>query len=182
MRGAGVRSSGASLEDAERLALRYLARRDRSEAQMRAYLIRMEVSPARVRTVLKKFVEHGYLDDEAYALRWARQRLARRPMGRARLEGELLGQGFDEKTTAHTLREVYRDKSERALAQLLMHQRLAVTKASDRARGVSLLRRYGFDEEMIEQVMGSGAGLSTGDMSADTGKPMSRRTLKRAEL
>ncbi|MFQ5991504.1 MAG: regulatory protein RecX [Nitrospiraceae bacterium] len=182
MRGTGVRSSGASLEAAERLALRYLARRDRSQAQVRAYLIQAGVPAVRARTVLKKFVERGYLDDEAYALRWARQRLARRPMGRARMEGELLGQGFDEKTTARTLSELYRDKSERALALMLVHQRLAVTKASDRARGVSLLRRYGFDEEMIEQVMGSGAGLSTGDMSADTGKPMSRRTLKRAEL
>lgn len=131
--------------------MRYLAQRERTEAQVRAFLSRAGASAARTRSLLSRFRTQGYLDDKAYALRWARARLARCPMGQARLEAELLAKGFDRATVASALRQAYADSDPRALARSLLVRRLG-RAAGDRRRGASLLRRYGFEEEIIEEL------------------------------
>jgi SOS response regulatory protein OraA/RecX len=122
-------------------ALRYLARRDRSEAQMKAYLSRLGASATRIRALIIQFRSHHYLNDEAFALRWARKRLARRPMGRERLEAELLGQGIDQSTTTWALNRTYDEFSELDLARRFLE---------GRAGSPAQLRRHGFSEETIE--------------------------------
>lgn len=132
-------------EQTEQLALRYLSRRDRTRAQMRAYLIRMGASPARVRTVLKKFASLGYLNDTAYALKWGASRLAHRPMGRERLAAELSGQGIDVETAVAALDHLYEECSETDLARRFLTRR---------SPNAALLRRHGFSEDTIEVVLG----------------------------
>lgn len=124
-------------------ALRYLARRDRSEAHMKAYLSKRGASPVRIRTVLSRLRALGYLDDQAFAQRWARDRIARKPMGRLRLEAELRAQGVEERTIADTLEAIYGETSEQHLASQLLRDR-CVTPA--------FLRRRGFSEETIETI------------------------------
>ncbi len=133
--------------------MRYLAQRDRTEAQVRAYLNRAGASAACIRSLLSRFRNQGYLDDRAYAVRWARARLARCPMGQARLEAELLAKGFDRATVATAVRQACEGTTQRALARALLTRRLGRT-AGDRRRGASLLRRYGFDEEIVEHMFG----------------------------
>ncbi|HKN85732.1 MAG TPA: regulatory protein RecX [Nitrospiraceae bacterium] len=128
----------------ERAALRYLARRPRTIAHMKAYLARIGASPGGVRAAIAKFQRLGYLDDDAYARRWARDRLARKPMGRERLEHELGTHGLEAHTIAVTVEELYGETSERDLALKL---------AGSRAVTPSFLRRRGFSEETIESVM-----------------------------
>lgn len=123
---------------------------------MRAYLVRLGASSTHVRRVIEQLLERGYLNDERYALQWASDRLARRPMGRARLEAELIGQGLDRDTTAHALEHVYGGRSEHELALALLRQRPEARNPANRLREASLLRRYGFPEELIEAVLGSG--------------------------
>lgn len=149
------KSSGASCQtgDAIELAvLRYLARRDRTEAQVRAFLNRAGASVSRTQVLIKGFLQRGYLNDEAYALRWARDRLARRPMGHDRLEAELLAQGFDSATTARTLQRIYSERNERDLARSLLSLRSG-SRRTEAARA-GLLRRHGFREELIEELLG----------------------------
>lgn len=110
---------------------------------MRAYLARLGAPPGSIQRLVARFRTKGYLDDAAYALRWARARLARRPMGRERLAAELMGQGLQEAVIASTLDRVYADMSELELARRLL---------SRRRGGPALLRRYGFSEETIEAV------------------------------
>ena len=129
----------------EEAALRYLARSDRTEAQVKGYLARIGASAARTRTIISRFHERGYLNDAEYARRWARNRLARKPMGRDRLEAELLAKGVTPVIIAETLDELYRDKQEQALAEALARQ-TSVTP--------SFLRRRGFQEDIIEAVLG----------------------------
>jgi SOS response regulatory protein OraA/RecX len=117
----------------ELAAVRYLAQRERTEAQVRAYLSRAGASAACTRSLLSRFRNQGYLDDKAYAVRWARARLAKCPMGQARLEAELLAKGFDRTTVATAFRRLGR-------------------ATGDRRRGASLLRRYGFEEDIIEEL------------------------------
>jgi regulatory protein len=125
----------------EQAAVRYLARRDRTEAQIRTYLDRIGASPAQIRRLIAKFYRMGYLDDHAYARRWARNRIARRPMGRERLELELRGQGLDASIIAAAVEELYAETSERELA-------LKLVEAGGMTPG--LLRRRGFSEDTIE--------------------------------
>jgi regulatory protein len=147
-------SPGSAADGFELAAVRYLARRERTEAQVRNLLSRAGASATRIRSLLARFREQGYLDDQAYAARWARDRLARCPMGQARLEAELLAKGFDRTIVAKTVRQVYENRNQPALARTLLVKRLGRGAAGDRRRGAGLLRRYGFDEEIIEKVFG----------------------------
>jgi regulatory protein len=135
----------------ELAAVRYLAQRERTEAQVRAYLSRAGASAACTRSLLSRFRNQGYLDDKAYAVRWARARLAKCPMGQARLEAELLAKGFDRTTVATALRQACDGTNQRALARALLVRRLG-RATGDRRRGASLLRRYGFEEDIIEEL------------------------------
>ncbi|MGH7229784.1 MAG: regulatory protein RecX [Nitrospiraceae bacterium] len=135
----------------EREALRYLARRDRTETQVKTYLDRLGVSSTQARSLISRFRSLGYLNDEVYAVRWARTRLERRPMGRERLQAELIGQGIDPAMTARTLDMVYGEITERDIARKLL-----------KGRGASpaLLRRHGFSEETVEAFFGAEEGPS----------------------
>lgn len=104
--------------------------------------------------VLARLRAWGYLDDETFALRWARGRVASRPMGRARLEAELAAKGFDAGTTGRTLDSIYGDRREADMAEALLG-RTSAQRARSAAQQAALLRRYGFSEDIIEQVMGT---------------------------
>jgi SOS response regulatory protein OraA/RecX len=98
----------------------------------------------------------GYLNDEAYAQRWAGVKLARRPMGRDRLEAELLAQGLDRATVSRTLEKIYSRRNERDLARLLLSRRIGSGTGRTDAARAGLLRRYGFREELIEELLSGG--------------------------
>ena len=151
-----LRSLSPVVDPTEQAALRYLARRDRTDAQMRAYLIRLGVSSARAGRVIKRLIQQGYVDDERYGLRWASERLARRPMGRERLEAEMIGQGLERDTIERTLDQVYGERSERDLALALLRSKYNRRDPTSRSAGATLLRRYGFTEETIETVLRTG--------------------------
>ena len=149
------RSRVADLDDQEidQVALRYLARRDRTEAQVTGFLRRRGVSAARIVTQIQRLRRLGFLNDHVYARRWAESRIARKPMGRLRLEAELLAQGLDRPLVLNTLDAVYGGRSEPGLARDLLRTRAG--KALSQARQVRLLRSHGFSEETIELVLGS---------------------------
>jgi regulatory protein len=139
-------------------ALRYLGRRDRTEAQVAAFLRRRGVSAPRVAAELRRLRILGYLNDEAYARRWAASRLSRKPMGRLRLEAELLAQGVDRALARAALDEAYGGRTERELAEAVLAQRAGTAgdraaQAGLRVRQARLLRGRGFSEETIEAVL-----------------------------
>lgn len=136
-------------------ALRFLSSCDRTQAQMKAYLARRGSSPGLTRVILARLRDWGYLDDDAFAVRWAQARVGRRPMGRARLEAELLAKGFDAETTARTLRKVYPVDRETELAEALLRRGDGCGRKT-RTQQAALLRRAGFQEETIESLIGVG--------------------------
>jgi SOS response regulatory protein OraA/RecX len=76
------------------------------------------------------------------------------PMGRARLQDELLATGCPEHIVQATLRAIYRKVSEQDLAMqvVAMAGRINSTRMLDRL--ARLLSQRGFDEDTIETVMG----------------------------
>lgn len=143
-----------STDQVEQAALRYLAQRDRTSAQVAWYLDRRGASRAQVRSVLRRLAKAGYLNDRAFALRWAETRLTRRPMGREALKAELLRQGLAESLVAETLDRLYGHDRERELAKQAI-QRVSRRAGDSPSRAARLLRQRGFDQETIDDVVPS---------------------------
>jgi regulatory protein len=131
------------------MAIRYLARTDRTAAQVERYMQEKGASRTQGRVVVRELERRGYLNDQAYATRWAETRLSRRPMGRERLKAELLQRGFEEQITERALRKAYQSISEQELACQALEGRVRRTRP---LQWVRFLRQRGFDDDTIQQV------------------------------
>src|SRR5215510_13212193 len=98
------------------VAVRYLARWDRTAAQVESFLKNKSATPAQVKQTISRLTELRYLNDRAYAQRWIESRLARKPMGRERLKAELLARGVTESLADRAIREAMRGVDEETLA------------------------------------------------------------------
>ena len=136
------------------LAVRALARSDRTTAQIERLLAEKGAFPAQIRAAVRRLVLLRYLDDKAFAARWADRRLARMPMGRVRLQEELLATGCPEQIVQATLRAAYRKVSEWDLAMQVVRMGGRTSSAQALGRLARLLSQRGFDEDTIETVMG----------------------------
>ncbi|MEY4705015.1 MAG: hypothetical protein RL042_1217 [Nitrospirota bacterium] len=136
------------------LAVRALARSDRTTTQIERLLAAKGASPSEIRAAIRRLTSLRYLDDAAFAARWVDRRLARMPMGRAPLQEELLATGCPGQIVQATLRATYRKVSERDLAQQVVVTAGRLTSAQTRGRLARLLSQRGFDEDTIEAVMG----------------------------
>jgi regulatory protein len=136
------------------LGVRALARRDRTTDQIAKLLAAKGASPTQVRTVVRRLTSLKYLDDAAFALRWVERRLARMPMGRARLQEELLATGCPESIVQETVRASYRKVSEGDLARQVVATAGKLTSLRMRGRVARLLSQRGFDEDTIETALG----------------------------
>jgi regulatory protein len=125
-------------------ALGHLARRARTVAQMTAYLGRIGASATKIRSLIARFRKLGYLNDRQYAQRWARDRIARKPMGCERLKAELQAQGLNDRIVADTVRAIYQETSE---------YDLVVTLSNTKTISPALLRSRGFGEDIIESLI-----------------------------
>jgi len=134
--------------------VRALARSDRTTAQIERLLAAKGASPSEIRAAIKRLTSLKYLDDAAFAVRWVERRLARMPMGRARLQEELLATGCPEQIVQTTVRAAYRKVSEQNLAQQVVTMAGLVSSAQTLGRLARLLNQRGFDEDTIETVMG----------------------------
>ena len=136
------------------LAVRALARSDRTTAQIEKLLAAKGATPSQVRGAVRRLISLQYLDDVAFASRWADRRLVRMPMGRARLQEELLATGCPEPIVHAILQDTYRKISERDLAMQVVTMAGQTSSTRTRSRIARLLSQRGFDEDTIETVMG----------------------------
>ena len=139
----------ASTPDYLTLAIRYLGRTDRTAAQVDRYVQEKGASRTEGRVIVRELERRGYLNDQAYATRWAETRLSRHPMGRERLKAELLMRGFEESVTERALRKAYLSISEQELACQALEGRASRTRPM---QWVRFLRQRGFDDDTIQQV------------------------------
>lgn len=154
MRSQPVRNQPQSPADqVTRLAVAYLARQDRTAHQLAQYLLRKGAAGAAVEHTVARCRELGYLDDGAFARRWAEARLAKYPVGAARLRDELLAKGVASAVVSEVVRALYPRNQERALAE-------QTVRSAERRQGrvpirklAALLGSRGFDEDVIEAVL-----------------------------
>jgi len=134
--------------------VRYLARTDRTVAQTARFLESKGATAAQVTVTIDRLSALRYLDDAAYAERWIDRRLARLPMGRARLQEELLATGCPDSLVADAVDVAYRHISELALARRALRAAVKRNARQRQGRLFRFLGQRGFDEETIETVLG----------------------------
>jgi regulatory protein len=129
-------------------ALRRLARRDHSEAELRRVLSERGHEPAEIEEALARLRAQSYVDDDAYAERFARSRLAHQGQGRKRIRQGLRqrGVGRDQVETglAAALREVSEDEVLDKVARRYWRQHTRVEPARRLPRLWGFLLRRGF--------------------------------------
>ncbi len=142
----------------ERL-LRLLKYRPRSVAEARRRLERAGFPPDVVEAVIEEARARGWLDDEAFARLWIRDRLQRKPMARSLLVRELRAQGLPDGAIEQALAKEAADWDEaqaiRELAEerLLRYQGLGLDPRTLERRLYSFLRRRGFPTQAIRRAL-----------------------------
>ncbi len=135
------------------LGVGFLARRDRTVAQVEEYLSSKGASPFQVRQTVRRLSDLRYLNDYAYAQRWVDNRLAVRPMGVERLKAELQAKGISEVLAARVTAEALRVIDERVLAQCALQAAQRHGRRLTSSQMVRLLRQRGFSEETVDRMI-----------------------------
>jgi regulatory protein len=134
-------------------ALRLLARRARTRADLTTRLQRKGFATAAVETVVQELREAGYVDDEAYAQERIDELLRGSKYGAPGLVARLVKDGIDADLAERAVAERLREVSEREWAREAAARRLAEMPELDaeakRRRLHGYLSRRGFSGEDI---------------------------------
>jgi regulatory protein len=136
-------------------ALLRLARRDHSENELRRALLRLGYPEKEVEGAVRRLRAERYLDDAAFAARFARSRLADRGQGRHRVRHGLRERGVAPALVERGLQEALTEVSEAgtldAVARRYWRQR-AREEPERRLRGLWLfLVRRGFPAGLVHE-------------------------------
>ena len=145
-----------TLERATALALEFLARRPRSEAEVRQRLSKKGFAPPVVEEVLARLRELALLDDEAFVRFWVENRSQFRPRGIQGLRYELRQKGVPAETVDQALEQIDEEELIWSVARTRARRLLAAPIDShefQRKLGGFLLRQ-GFDPALTREIVG----------------------------
>src|SRR4051794_3410002 len=130
-------------------AWRFLAHRERTEAEVRARLERNDVEPALIDAVLGELREGGYVDDAGFARRFAEDRRNLDGWGAERIERRLLELGVaPEEIVAALASDDGHDELEAAVELLVRRFPVPPDSPRDRERALGFLVRKGYEPEL----------------------------------
>ena len=152
------RSTGASVAGTGTRALRVLARREVSEAGLRAALGRAGLDQATVEAEVEAARALGVLDDARSVEVRARRLVEGRALGQAGMRRRLLESGYPPALVERALRDVIAEAQwdERSVAEELVRARAVPPDARGRARLARLLLSRGFQSELVEDLLWKG--------------------------
>jgi regulatory protein len=134
---------------------RLLKFRPRSIHETKTRLRQRGFASSTIQQVVEYAIEHGWLDDAAFAKLWVRDRLTTKPKGRLVLKSELQAKGIARELIEQALSEA--DIDEEEIIQRLIEQKLNLYEGEDsRTRERKLyafLRRRGFSPEAIRRAL-----------------------------
>lgn len=145
---------GDRLQHAVDLAYRHLARRDRSEAEIRRHLASRGIEPALVDLAVGELTAQDYLDDTRYARRFAEDRRTLDQWGNERIEQRLLAVGIAPETIATVLAD-HTPADELNAALEVLRRRLPAPPRDPREtnRALGLLLRRGYELELAHDAI-----------------------------
>jgi regulatory protein len=136
-------------------ALRRLARRDHSAAELRHVLLDRGHQPEEVDAAIARLRRERYVDDAGFAERFARSRMAHQGHGRLRIRQDLRRRGVDRRTSeagiAGALLEVDEKILVDGLARRYWRQHASVEPARRLPRLWAFLVRRGFTPGLVRE-------------------------------
>lgn len=147
------------------LALHYLTRRIRSEAEVRSYLAEKEIDEPIIQEVVIKLYEYQFLNDEQYAVAYVRTQMNTTDKGTVLIRSELKEKGISEKNIDLALKE-YPYDSQLEKAKILCEKTAQKNqKDSERVLKAKLeqkLIRKGYSFDIIAEAV-DGTNLKRND-------------------
>lgn len=140
-------------EEAFSAAWRFIARRERTEAEVRARLERNDVEPPLIDDVLDELRTSGYVDDAGYATRFAEDRRNLDGWGAERIERRLREVGVDRGHIAAALAAGEHDELAAATALLARRYPVPPDTPRDREKALGFLVRKGFALELAHDAL-----------------------------
>lgn len=137
-------------------ALRCLAAREHSRAELLRKLAPFEEEPGQLQRVLDELQAKGFISEERVAASLLHRRAAR--LGDMRIRQELQAKGLDAPTVAQALEQLR--GTERARAQAVWQRRFGAPApdAKEHARQMRFLLARGFSADVVRRVVQGGAG------------------------
>jgi len=139
------------------VALRFLALRARSAAEVRRALLRRGVPSAAVEETLATLTRQGYLDDAAFASAYAQNRGLARRRGPRRVAADLGSLGVSREVSQAAVRGAFGPGEERRLAEAAAARKWRTLARHSRPvalrRLAAHLSRQGFGPEVIASLL-----------------------------
>lgn len=141
-----------SIEQAYESAVRFLAHRPRSTAEIRRNLKEKEIAPPVIDEVIERLESRGYVDDVAFARYWVSNRQQFKPRGSRALRFELREKGISDPIIDEVLAEL--DTTDAAYQAGLAKARRfrGLDKRTFREKLGAYLMRRGFDYDTVRDV------------------------------
>ncbi|MCK9249043.1 MAG: recombination regulator RecX [Solirubrobacteraceae bacterium] len=130
------------------VAYRFLAKRDRTVAEVRTRLERDDPPAAVVDEVLGEMLELGYLDDARYAARFVEDRRTLDGWGDERIDGRLRALGVGRSLIDAALADAGGDQLDAALTVLRRRWSEPPRDDRERARALGVLARKGYPSDV----------------------------------
>ena len=134
-------------------ALRLIALRPRSEAELRKAFQKKNKSLTTQDSVLKKLSEVGLLDDRSFAENWVENRLTFRPRGKRALRSELFQKGISTEIIEETLDQVDEEQAAWSAAEKGARRYQSLEYQEFKQKLFGYLSRRGFSYNMIHEVI-----------------------------
>ena len=145
------------------IAVKSLAGRARSTAEIRTILVRRGASEEDIGAAIVRLREHGYLDDERFAKTFVRSRIENQSFGAGRVRRDLSKKRVSREIAERAVNSAYEQVNERELLREFLRRKLRVaappTKPSALASLYQRLLRAGFSSATIVKEL---AGLNSG--------------------
>jgi len=139
------------------VALNLLSFRMRSKAELMRRLKRKNFNEDGIYAVMKKLETKGYIDDQKFALVFAREKVRRKLIGPVALRSEFSVHGLDPDIVEYTLKKTYDEISEQTLMdQLLAKRRVPLNEPlslKEKQNAVNALRNKGFSWDRIQEML-----------------------------
>ena len=140
-------------DEAFERALAALAAKERTAAEIAAWLAERGYAPERVAAAVDRLIEAGALDDERFARRFAEDKRDLRGWGPDRIREALAARGLDPALVEGALATDGHDEQlERALT-LLERRGEAPCDEASRARALAYLARRGYELELAYEAV-----------------------------
>ncbi|MCU0495937.1 MAG: RecX family transcriptional regulator [Anaerolineae bacterium] len=134
-------------------AIRFLAHRPRSTAEVRRNLESKSIDDPEIEQVIARLTANRYLDDEAFARFWVENRLNFKPLGHTALRYELRQKGIADTLIDTILSELDLTESAYRAAKSQIRRLKGLDARTLRNKLGNFLKRRGFSYAVIEDVI-----------------------------